>query len=252
MTLPATVDSQESIPEGFEDHYQKDGSQWTLAVNGIKEHPKVTSLSRAYEEEKDKRKELSGRLQQFGDVTPDDVEQLREELAEARDGDDVDVEAKISEVKEKVASKYEDQLDEKDSKLEKFRSALHRRTVESELDRALDEVGVRTEFKPAVRSLLKEQYDPTMVEEDGDMVGVFEQSPDGIPGKRPIEDFVSEWSETEQATHYLESSGKSGSGASPSASGNGASPGTETVQMDGATVRADPDKVLSGEQTVEP
>jgi len=252
VTLPATVASQDEVPEGLEDHYQEaDGGGFALAVDGIKEHPKVTALSGAYESEKQKRKKLSGRLQQFGDITPEDVEQLEEELAEAREGGDVDVEAKIEEVKEKVASKYERQLEDLRAERDNFKSSLHQRTVENELNRAIEEADVKPEFRPAVRAMLKERG-PTMAEQDGELVGVFEESPDGIPGKHRIEEFVSQWAETEQAKPYLPASNKSGSGSDPT--GSGSNSGSPTVpgeaRIEDGMVRTDPDKVAAGEVTV--
>lgn len=253
MTLPATVPSEDQIPEGLEDHYQPaDGGGFALAVDGVKEHPKVTALSNAYEEEKGKRKELSGRLQEFGDVTPEDVDQLRSELEEAREGGEVDVEAKIEEVKSKLAEKHEAEKQELRERVDTLEGSLRTRTIENELSSALAEAGVKEEYRPAVRAMLKEEHQPTMVETDGgEMVGVFEQSPDGIPGKHPIDEFVEQWSETDRAKPYLEASNTSGSGADPTGGGSGGGGGSPSeAKIEGGMVRTDPAKVESGEVAV--
>lgn len=253
MTLPVRVNTAEEIPEGLEDHYQEaDGGGFEIALNGVKEHSKVTSLANAYESEQDRRKKLSQQLQQFGDLTPEDVEELKGELEEAREGGDIDVDAKIEEAKEAVASKYEDELEDLKQERDRYKSGLHERTVEREIDRAIEDAGVLDEYKPAVRAMLRER-DPTMVEQDGEMQGVFEQTPDGIPGKVGIREYVEQWTETDEASPYLPASGKSGSGAEPTGGGSGGGGGaaSETVQAEGSTVTADPEKVLSGEQAVQ-
>lgn len=249
MTLPAAVESLDDIPEEAQEHYREDGGEFVLAVDGIKQHPKVSSLANAFEEQKSRREELQGKLKQFGDVTPGDVEQLREELAEAREGGDVDVEAKIEEVKEKVASKYENELESEREERESVEEELHRLLVDNRLNQAIEEHDVKPEYRPAVRAMLKEK-NPTVVEQDGRRVGVFKEGPDGIPGEHPIEDFVSEWAESDAAKPYLPASGKGGSGSEPGGSGGGSPGGTETARVEGGVVRTDPEKVMSGEVAV--
>lgn len=249
MTLPAAVDSQESIPEGMEEHYQEKGGQYVLSVGGIKEHPKVTSLANAYEKEKGKRKELSQSLQAFGDITPEDVEALREELAEAREGGDVDVEAKIEEVKEKLSSKHDQELSKIREEKEELEGTVHRLLVDNRLTEAIDDAGVKPEYRPAVRAMLKEK-DPTVVEKDGRRVGVFKEDPSGIPGEHEISEFVSEWADSEQAKPYLPAANKGGSGSEPGGSGGGGGQKQGTAVVEDGTVRTDPAKVLSGEVAV--
>lgn len=252
MTLPATVESQDQIPEGLEEHYQQtDGGGFALAVNDVQEHPKVTALADAFEDQKERRQELQKKIKAFGEMTPEDVEQLRSELEEAREGGDVDVEAKIEEVKEKLEERYEKEKQELKARNEKLEGDLRRRTIENELTSALSEAGVLEEYRPAVRAMLKEEHDPTMVERDGEMVGVFEQSPDGIPGKHPISEFVGQWADTDEAKPYLKASGKSGSGAEPGGSAGGAGGGSPSeAAVEDGMVTADPEAVMAGEVTV--
>lgn len=251
MTLPAVVASLDEVPEEAHEHYQEaDGGGYTLAVGGIKEHPKVTALSKAYEEEKGKRKKLSGRLQEFGDLTPEDVEELRSELAEAREGGDVDVDAKIEEVKEKLSEKYEAEKSDLREENESLRGDLHQLLVDNQLNRAIEEADIKPEYRPAVRALLKER-EPTLVEKDGQRVGVFKESPDGIPGDHRIDEFVSQWSETDEAKPYLPANNKGGSGSEPGGSGGGGGGGSPSVaKVEGGVVRTDPAKVASGEVAV--
>lgn len=251
MTLPATVASLDEVPEELHDHYQQqDGGGFALTVDGVKEHPKVTALSKAYEEEKSKRKRLSGRLQEFGDLTPEDVASLREELAEAREGGEVDVESKIEEVKEKLAERHQKEKQELEDENESLRGDLHQLLVDNQLNRAIEEADIKPEYRPAVRALLKER-EPTLVEKDGQRVGVFKESPDGIPGDHRIDEFVSQWSETEQAKPYLPASGKGGSGSDPTGTGGGSGGGAPgEAKVEDGVVRTDPSKVVSGEVAV--
>lgn len=250
MTLPAVVASMDEVPEEAREHYREsDDGGFALAVDGVKEHPKVTALSKAYESEKDKRKSLSEKLRSFGDVTPDDVESLREELAEAREGGDVDVEAKIEEVKEKLAEKHEAEKQEIRDENESLRGDLHQLLVDNQLNQAIEEAGIKPEFRPAVRAMLKER-EPTLVEKDGQRVGVFKESPDGIPGDHRIDEFVDQWAETEDAKPYLPASNKSGSGSEPGGSGGGSGGTPATAKIEGGIVRTDPAKVASGEVAI--
>lgn len=247
MPLPARIKSLDEVDEAYQAEYEQQGEEYVLQVEGIKEHPSVTALQKAYEEVKQRAKERAEKLKAFGDRTPEDIQQLEQELEEARQSGASD--EKVEEIKKTLAEKYEKQVKERDEQLEKYQGHLHHLHVERSLDSAIEQAGIDPRYKPAVRSLLKERGPQAKETDEGTFKGVFPADPDGIPGEHPIEDYVSRWAQTDEAKPFLPVAGSGGSGADPKGGREG-STGGQKVSAEGGVVRTDPAKVVSGEVEV--
>jgi hypothetical protein len=249
MPLPARVDTLDAVDEAFHGEYEEKGGEYVLQVEGIKEHPTVTGLARAYEAEKSKRSDLADRLKAFGDATPDDLEAMQSELEQLREaggGDLISAEdLKALKERHKELSQKAKRAEELESRVDFYQKDYANRLKE-EVRGSLAAAGVRPEALKAAAALIVQDYDARWEKTDEGMRPVVTGDLNGVPGDHELKEFVGEFVSGEGAI-FLPPSGKSGSGAAPS-SDNGAR--GSNVQVQDGMVRVDPSKVVSGEVTV--
>ena len=252
MELPAKVASLDDVDEAFHAAYAEKGGEYVLQVGGIKEHPTVTGLAKAYETEKRRAKDRSEKLQSFGDLTPEEVESLRaelEELRESKGGDLISAED-LKELKErqKELTKKAKRAEELESELE-FRDKDQSTRLKQEIRGALASAGVRKEAVPAAAALIQSEYNARYERGDDGFAPVVTGELNGVPGDHSLSEFVGEFVKGDGAI-FLPPSGKGGSGADPSGRSPESRGGVKQLQMQGTTVRANPDDILDGKAQV--
>lgn len=263
--LKAVVSSADDIPQGFADYYAEDATrgEWVLQIDGVNTHPTVRGLSSALEKQKTSNTKLKERLDAFGDLTTEELEELREK-AEAKPpagGGGNDEEAIKARVKEaldaqdakfaKERTKFEREKTEWQGEKTKLTGHLHTLHVENELTSALGKLDIPEQLRAGARTRLK-SFGPKVIEEDGKYRGVFEADAQGVPGEHSIGDFVKAWAESEEGQAYQLPTGRAGSGAPADGSRKGGGGGNNAKQVrvtDGIGV-VDPEKVVKGDQRV--
>lgn len=252
MTLPARVSSLDEIDEAFHGEYAESGGEYVLQVEGIKEHPTVTGLQKAYEAEKRRATERAEKLKAFGDLTPDDVASLQEEidtLREAGGGDIISAED-LKELKErqKELAKKAKRAEELESELE-FRDKDQQNRLRNEIRGALASAGLRKEAVPAAAALIQSEYGARYERGDDGFTPVVTGDLNGVPGDHALNEFVGEWVKGDGAI-FLPPSGKGGSGADPNSRGGESRNGVKQVQMQDRTVRVNPQEIVEGKTAV--
>lgn len=247
MALGAVLENLDGVDEALHSLYEEKDGAFVLQVKGIDAHPQVRGLKSAYEKTQRKLEAAEGSLSAFGEITPEEIEELREQVAKAG-GSDEDFEAKLADMKTRIEAKAQKEIEKREARNKVLEGELERRLVDNELDQAIADAGFMEAYRPAVRALLKERK-PKLQEESGKFSGVFPTDLDGIPGDHAIGDFVGTWAKTDEAKAYLPPSGRSGSGANEGLGGGGGG-GSKTVVAENGIVRVDPSKVRSGEVTV--
>jgi len=229
--LKAIVENLDDVPEAVREFYKEaDGVGFVLGVDGITAHPGVLSLKNAHETQKASNRKVKeqlaealAKLEQFGDTTPDEIEELRtraEGGAATGKGATAPTEEQINEIVEKrwgiARAKSEKQIEAQAAQiaqltgdLGKTNQALAVERIDNKLKTHAVEGGVR---KNALDLLIKLGRDVWRLGEDGEPVAMNGDEPmSGAHG--PIS--MGEWIEAQRARHdYLfePSTGAGGAG----------------------------------------
>lgn len=218
MPLKLTIPKLEDVAEPLRAAYRQrtDGEGFILDVEGGVV-PKAT-----HDEFRQTNVTLKKKLEAFGDLTPEQLQELRDgqetlkgELEKARKGKDVDAEARIKAVQDGLQKK----LDVAEKTAGEFKSRLETVLIDGEVARIAAEVGAHptaiTDIATRVRPRFKVGGDnkPYAIDAQGNKVFGEDGNPLGIDGAvRQL---------TKQAPHLFKSS--SGGGASNSSAGGGRS-----------------------------
>lgn len=216
MPLKLTLTKLEDVAEPLRAAYRQrtDGEGFILDVEGGVV-PKAT-----HDEFRAANVALKKKLEAFGDLTPEQLQELRDgqetlkgELEKARKGKDADAEARIKAVQDGLQKK----LDEATKTAGEFKSRLETVLIDGEVARIAAEVGAHptaiTDIATRVRPRFKvgEDNKPYAVDAQGNKVFGEDGNPLGIDGAvRQL---------TKQAPHLFKAS--SGSGAAGSSAGGG-------------------------------
>lgn len=256
MALAATLDQEgyDALDEALQGEYAESGGKWVLQVEGIKEHPTVSGLQKAYEAEKKRANERSEKLQAFGDTTPDDLQQLRTEIEELRDKKDDGLispeDLQALKDKQKELARRAKEADELEKQIEFFEKDQRTR-LRNEIRGALSEAGVKQEAAPAAAALIQSEYNARYERGDDGFRPVVTGELEGVPGDHGLSEFVDGWVKGPGAW-ALPPTGKGGSGADPSTRGGPPKDrgGVRQVKMDGTTVRVNPRDILENKAVV--
>lgn len=256
MALSAALDqeSYEALDEVLQGEYAEQGGRWVLQVDGIKEHPTVSGLQKAYEAEKRRANERAEKLKAFGDLTPDDVQTLQSEIAELREKKDDGLispeELQALKEKQKDLARRAKEADEMEKDLDFFRSDQQER-LKSEIRGKLAESGAKSEAVPAAAALIQSEYNARFERGDKSFQPVVTGELEGVPGDHGLGEFVDGWLKGPGAW-AMPPTGKGGSGADPNqpAKAPESRSGVKHLRMEGTTVRANPEDILSGKAAV--
>lgn len=226
MALQAVVEDLESVPEAVRELYVEDGDKYVLSVDDIDSHPKVGSLKNAYEQEKSKRKKASTEREQLMkragkllDADPElDLEDIEDERLQkavailkgedAPAGDNTDLEK----VKQQARKPLEKELEKYKTQAEKAESRYRQMLI----DNALSEAASKANIRPALMKAFRAQFrDAVKVEDDGE--GNLEVHIED----KPVPDYVSEWTQTDEGKEFVDYGGGNGGGARGGKNGGG-------------------------------
>lgn len=141
--LKTIIESLDGTSEELHDLYQQTESGYVLKVSGIDDHPDVSGLKKAYQAEKEKRKEAESRLKQI----PDDFDAEQWKNAKSGRAKEEDLIA--------LRKLLESERDEWKGKALQMEQQAYKLTVSQQLDDALKDSGiVNPAYQKAARALL--------------------------------------------------------------------------------------------------
>lgn len=131
------------------------------------------------------------KLRDKEDINPEEVLKLEAEVEELRSG--------LTSSQKKV-SEYEKSLKEKDTLLNETISKSHADKIDADLTKALSKAGVtNSTYLDAVKAVMK----GSLSVKEGEVMA----------GDKALADHIKEWSESEDAKHFINPMGNSGNGA---------------------------------------
>lgn len=189
MALKAIFDSQDDIPEELREQYEEDAKtgKWALLIEGLEAHPKVRGVATANRENAAKRDALKAQIKQLEerlagypqDFDPIEYETMKAAVAEP--GDKPKPDEQLTKLREQLEARHKAELSRREAEVETWKSQaettrkrLEHRTLDVQIDAALEEAGINPKFKPAVKALLKSTSKFQVVEDGDDMTAIVE------------------------------------------------------------------------------
>ena len=225
MTLSPTLEKLDDLHESIHEHYTEKDGQFVLDVSGV-DVLSVQNLESAYRKEQEKRKALSGRLRLFGDATPETLDELRNQLKDRPDA--AATAERVARLKAGHKQELEDQVNPLKKRTDTLAKQVRHATVHSELRAALVAAKVRPEMMPMLERFIVSEFAPEIDEgADGAVRGVFGVDHHGLTlGDKRIT--IGDWTEQYMALpdqgHFIQASGRGGSGGGPSNPSGGPKP----------------------------
>ena len=209
--LAPDIENKDDIPEGLEDYYaEREEGGFTLQVKGV-DLSSLPDLVSSFEKQKRENKKLKDSIASYGDDTPDTIKELRKQLSERPDSEELA--RRISNMR----SEHDAAIKEKSNEIMKWKGFVRTSQIDNELKDALRAINVREEQVNDVADLLRFRHNPDLEEADGKVRGVFMADHFGLPGQAlSVRDWVKKWGESDLAKPYIKPKGKQGTGASPS------------------------------------
>lgn len=219
MALKAFLETLDGLTADTAGLYQETEGGFALDLDGVDDHPKVKSLSNAYERTKAERaanlEKVKGFEARFKDLPEDfdSSEYLRlkteaDERAAADADDDKDKEKhenKLARQIEGLKTTQVNELAERDKVIVGLQGDLDTLVIGSGLDTALAEAGVESDLLAGAKALLRTQFEIKRTDEGAMVKGEYDQL-------EPLAAFVKTWVETDQGRSYV--ARPKGSGAS--------------------------------------
>lgn len=224
MGVKAVVESVDDLSEEMQALYKQEGDVYVLDIDGVDDHPKVRGVVTANKSNKEKRDQhkaeldaLKKRLEGLPeDFDADAYEQLKE--AAGGKGGQMTDEQKAemrNALEKKLEKQYLQQIEEKDTRINKLAGSINRMTVDGALARAMDEAQIDPKHKKMLLPYFK-TASRIDVEESDD--GTFKPFVETDMGPQDIGKFVSDWAATDGKEYVSKSAGPSPRGGS---NGNG-------------------------------
>lgn len=164
------------------------------ATKGLKS--KNEELLGKLKKEKEDRDELQKKIDEA-----EEAKAKAEEEAVLKSGD-------IEKITKQMEEKYNKLLDEKDTVLSETQTRLNKEVIDKGLTDALTQAGVAPQFIEDLRIAIKAKHKGEVTADGATLDG------------KPITDYVSEWSQSDQGKHYL-SAPENGGGGAQGANGGG-------------------------------
>lgn len=116
---------------------------------------------------------------------------------------------------EEVSKKYQEEISTLQSSIKEYNDKYTNLVIDNDLSKAILKNNIAKQYIPAVKALLKTGNKISVVDSDGKFVPVIND--------KPLEDFVSQWSKSEEGKIYVAAQQNTGGGASGSKTDSGAS-----------------------------
>ena len=234
--LKSILDNLDGLDEAFHGLYEKDGDKFVLRLdsNSVREHPHVLSLKNALDRTQNELKEAKsslnaskGRLENV----PEDFdaalysrlvaeEKSRKENPEQPDRQLASQRDMYEERIQRAANKHQKELADLNQEIVAKQVSLDARDKDQALDQAISTVGIKREFVPAVRALMRGQVqiDPNDMQ-DGRPVPFLETD----MGRQTVAQYMQNWVQSDAGKVYVEAA----TGGDAGGSGERIAPGTE-------------------------
>jgi signal recognition particle GTPase len=168
-------------------------------TEGLKK--KNDELMNELKSERNKRKELEQQAQE------------KEQQAAEKEGD-------VNKVKEQYEKKLEQERNKLNEQIEGYKGQVHKMVVDQGLQSALNQAGVAPQYQEAAHHLIKGKHQIEIEESDN--------GPTAKVDGKPLQDFISEWSQSDTGKNFVAAQNNSGGGAQ-GANGAGGSSGGKTM-----------------------
>lgn len=199
--LKFSYDVKSDIPEGLEKFYTEKDGKFTIQVEGMKTEDDVKSIQTALQKERETRRDAEKKLERFNLLPEDfDIEQYNR----LKDEGGGKVEEKLSEQKKRLNEQFEKERETYKKQIADATGLVDKHVKEVALERGLAEINVGKQFTPAVRSMFKEQLSL-----DGEQVFLSD---------RPINDFLKDWSQSEDGKAFVVAPTNTGGGTNATGS----------------------------------
>lgn len=232
--LKAVLDSLDGVDESLHGFYKAgDDGKFVLNVTGIDQMPAVAGLKAKNTELLDEKKTVQEQLKAFGDVTPDDIAELRKKAEGKGSNTDAakrvtELETQLEEVKKNAKAEVEKAQTEAASARDSYvNSFLDSEIVEALARKEVDGSPVLLKSVMRGRMTAKEvngKLVPVVLGEDGKT----ERIKDSQGNPMTAVDLALELKEDPQYGRAFAPSGNSGSGADSNPTGGGGSGGAKT------------------------
>lgn len=241
MTLKALLngDEFETLDETTRNLYKEgDDGSYALDVEGLDDHPTVSSLRNGHRRSKQERDEAKRRAQslerRFGrlaeaedldlsGVDEDRVNALMPFLTGERELPELDDDGKLKskgkevdldKVKDLARKPLQRELDTTKEENGTLKKQLRNLVTDGALTSAISEIKVAGPYSRAVKALFKDQV-KLVEDDDGNPIAVIE----GDYGEQPVGKYLKEWAQTDEGKAFLEADSNTGGGAPPKSRG---------------------------------
>lgn len=240
MSLQATLDSLDGLPEDFHEDYEKrEDNKYHLKIlssyvskDSVED---VSGLKSALHKERENNKTAAQQLRELkervGEVDPDEYQRLKD-LERQIEEDKAKKAGEWDKLKVQMSDKHQEELSKRDGREKKLLGALEQKTVDADAVSALNEhKGNVTLLLPHVKAHVR------MVEEDGAFVArvVDDAGNPRVNGDGnflTVRELVSEMRDQETYAKAFENTVKSGGGTPPNGSGGQGSGGKGVIPSD--------------------
>lgn len=234
MSLKALLQGEEfeALDETTRGLYKEgEDGKFALDVDGLDDHPTVSSLRNGHRRSKQERDEAKrkaqalerrfGKLAEIDDLDLSDVDEDRittlmpfltgeRELPELDDdgkpkhkGKEVDLD-KVKDLARKPLQRELDTTKEENGTLKK---QLRNLVTDGALTSAISEIKVAGPYSKAVKAMFKDQV-KLVEDDDGNPTAVIE----GEYGEQPVAKYLKEWAQTDEGKAFLEADANTGGG----------------------------------------
>lgn len=170
---------------------------------GFKTEEDVAGLLENQQKLKKEKLKLKAKLDQYGDLDPEDVSALNERIAELESGKKSDLSFKERMELDKLKKQVEENNKQGDFWKNKY--------VQAERDRAIDKILDENKVNPAFKKVLRSDLSTAtkIIEEDGEISLIISTE----KGDKPISDYAKEYFATDEGMVFLEKPINVGGGA---------------------------------------
>ena len=191
VALKAVYSSKDEIPQGYEDLYTEQNGQFELTgVEGVKTQGDVDRVQEALRKEREDHKATKQKLDKFGEMDPDKVQDQLKELEElqARTSNDGQSDEKIEEIVQKRLARekapiererdrFKQQAEEAQQQVQERDQKIKQGKVEQALRKQAEEAGVHSTAVDDIVAIGSQQFD---VDDQGNVITADGASTPGI------------------------------------------------------------------------
>jgi hypothetical protein len=217
MALKSILETLDDVPAELHDHYVEKDGKFILQVEGIREHPEVGALKKAYESEKGNAKKLREDLKAANDkiaVLPEDFDaeeylkliELRAELEadpeKRKKANDENFQSQKRIFEQRISAlekKHADEVAALKSKVETAEGRVKKLLVDEGLTKALIDAGVGKEFVKAAKAMLAPSVKVVQDEDGADPRAIVETD----MGEAELPKFISDWAQSDEGKPFI-------------------------------------------------